>query len=126
MAAGSEAAWRLHIPWGKVGVLLLLLAGVVVSDILKGKAACASLFYWLAATAMLPATLATQLAVRCALGCCTCAFVLCCLIAAYCGVWACCCSCSNAQSMHGRCCCQPLAPAPLRLPRPRCTPSLPI
>jgi Tfp pilus assembly protein PilX len=88
VAAGSEAAWRLHIPWGEVGVLLLLLAGVVVSDILKGKAACASLFYWLAATAMLPATLATQLAVRCALGFCTCTSVLCCLVAAL--VWHAC------------------------------------
>jgi hypothetical protein len=59
--------WHWHVPSGQVAVLLSLLAGVVVSDVLKGRALCPSLSYWLAATAMIPVTVATMLAVRWAL-----------------------------------------------------------
>ena len=46
------------------GLHLAVPAGVVVSDILKHFAACPSLSYWIRATAMIPVTIVTLLAVR--------------------------------------------------------------
>lgn len=63
-AAAASARRRPIVPWAKLALLLGLLGGVVAGDLLKMRAACPSLAYWLRATAMLPVTIGALLAVR--------------------------------------------------------------
>lgn len=75
----AARGWRPYVPWGKLSVLLLLLAGVVASDVAKSRAVCPSRAYWLSATAMAPLTLLALLAVRCGRPC-VAVFLLCCTV----------------------------------------------